>query len=328
MNQLDQFQGCLVGGAIGDALGYAVEFYDEDGIFNTYGKPGITQYDLINGIAEISDDTQMTLFTAVGLLMGNDYVSQMNECYLDWLSTQMKRKRDNPYCWLHGVEELHSPRAPGGTCLNALIQGGNGTMENPINDSKGCGGIMRVAPIGLYCRKDAAMLGAKAAALTHGHALGYIPAAMLSELISLTIDLTDIDLEYLVIASLAQVKKIFGRNPFFQDFEVLIEKAIRLSMENRDDLECIHELGQGWVAEETMAIAVYCTLKYKDNFKKAIITAVNHQGDSDSTGAVTGNILGAYLGLSKLPEEYLNHLELKETILKVAKDLYENNLYI
>ena len=160
MNRLNQFQGCLVGGAIGDALGYAVEFYDEDGIFNTYGKPGITQYDLVGDIAEISDDTQMTLFTAVGLLMGEDYISQINECYLDWLSTQMKNKRENPYCWLHDVKELHSPRAPGGTCLNALMSGGNGTMEDPINDSKGCGGVMRVAPIGFYCKKDEDLLGA------------------------------------------------------------------------------------------------------------------------------------------------------------------------
>ena len=70
MKNIDKYRGCLVGGASGDALGYAVEFYQEDFIFKKYGENGITEYDLINGIAHISDDTQMTLFTANGLLLG------------------------------------------------------------------------------------------------------------------------------------------------------------------------------------------------------------------------------------------------------------------
>lgn len=82
----------------------------------------------------------------------------------------------------------------------------------------------------------------------------------------------------------------------------MIDKAIDLANEDVDDLEAIRELGQGWVAEETLAIAIYCALKYSNDFDKALIASVNHSGDSDSTGAVTGNILGAYLGLSGIPE--------------------------
>ena len=70
MRDLDQFQGCLIGGAAGDALGYAVEFLSAASIFQKYGANGITEYELHRGIAEISDDTQMTLFTATGLLVG------------------------------------------------------------------------------------------------------------------------------------------------------------------------------------------------------------------------------------------------------------------
>ena len=64
---LDKIKGCMYGGAVGDALGFAVEFKRADEIFNTYGKSGITKYKLINNLAYISDDTQMTLFTANGL---------------------------------------------------------------------------------------------------------------------------------------------------------------------------------------------------------------------------------------------------------------------
>ena len=70
MRDLDKFRGCLVAGAAGDALGYEVEFLQEESIFKKFGENGITEYRLRDGVAQISDDTQMTLFTATGLLLG------------------------------------------------------------------------------------------------------------------------------------------------------------------------------------------------------------------------------------------------------------------
>lgn len=70
MRDLNKFRGCLIGGAVGDALGYAVEFLPASAIFKKYGENGITEYELHREVAEISDDTQMTLFTATGLLIG------------------------------------------------------------------------------------------------------------------------------------------------------------------------------------------------------------------------------------------------------------------
>ena len=104
----------------------------------------------------------------------------------------------------------------------------------------------------------------------------------------------------------------------------LLDKAIDLSQKNMDDLDAIRQLGEGWVAEETLAISVYCSLKYSDDFDKALIASVNHSGDSDSTGAVTGHILGAYLGLKRIPQKYLDNLELKEIILEMADDLFHD----
>lgn len=101
-----------------------------------------------------------------------------------------------------------------------------------------------------------------------------------------------------------------------------MNKAVKLAGKNINDLDAIYELGEGWVAEETLAIAVYCALKYENDFEKAIITSVNHNGDSDSTGAVTGNIIGAYLGMNAIPEKFLTNLELKDVISEIAADLY------
>ncbi len=75
-----------------------------------------------------------------------------------------------------------------------------------------------------------------------------------------------------------------------------------------------------------MAIAVYCALKYENDFDRALIAAVNHSGDSDSAGAVTGNLLGARLGLAGIPAKYLENLELKSVILELADDLHHGVL--
>lgn len=64
VKNLDKYRGCLIVGAAGDALGYAVEFFDTASIFKKYGEQGISQYSLVNRIVEISDDTQRTLLTA------------------------------------------------------------------------------------------------------------------------------------------------------------------------------------------------------------------------------------------------------------------------
>lgn len=340
---LNQFKGCLIGGAVGDALGYAVEFMSASSIFAKYGAGGITEYELHCGVAEISDDTQMTLFTATGLLAGSarkmtrgvsedDVVCHIARSYRDWYRTQTQRyplPGAHHDSWLVNLPEMFSRRAPGSTCLSALAQGQNGTMEHPANHSKGCGGIMRVAPIGLYfCGKrrtaeETDMLAAKAAALTHGHELGYIPAAMLTHII-VRISAYGDSVKEAVTDSMRQVPALFPRARHMDELLTVLGKAMDLSAQDLNDLDAIRLLGEGWVAEETLAIAVYCALKYADDFKKAVIASVNHDGDSDSTGAVTGNILGAALGYDAIPREYTEHLELKDVILEIADDLYND----
>jgi ADP-ribosylglycohydrolase len=346
MRDISKFRGSLVGGAVGDALGYAVEFLSRKEITHRYGEEGIRDYELTDGVAEISDDTQMTLFTANGLLLGmtrgivcgimGSPEGYCQHCYMDWLCTQDQTTKNHYDSCLINVLALHNRRAPGNTCLSALRNGGGGTIENPINQSKGCGGIMRVAPIGLYfesggnvtyTQEEIAMIGAKTAALTHGQDLGYIPAAALVSIINAILygdDSNDQDLKNIIADSIACMCKLFSDKPHIREFKEIIEKAIALAYSDKPDAECIAELGEGWTAEETLAIAVFCSLRHRNDFGKAITAAVNHDGDSDSTGSVTGNILGAYLGFDAIPESYLSRLELKDVILEIADDLYHD----
>lgn len=316
--------GCLVGGAVGDALGYPVEFYSDELIFKKYGERGITEYRLTNGSAQISDDTQMSMFTAEGLLdaSGDDgVVASVYKAYLNWLKTQ---NCDAPVSatGLLSIPALYSCRAPGNTCLGALESGMCGTLDYPINRSKGCGGVMRVAPIAVYCYNrgiscaDAAMLGARVSAITHGHELGYIPSAFLVHIIYRILE--GAELSFAVDDAIRTLPTMFPASEYMSEALDLLNRAVALAAQDCDDLDGIRELGGGWVAEQTLAIAVYCALKHQDSFEDTVIAAVNHSGDSDSTGAVAGNIIGAYLGVKSIPKKYLDGLELLETIVPLT----------
>ena len=347
MKDRDKFRGCLIGGAVGDALGYPVEFMSIDQIKKKHGENGITSYYLKNGIAEISDDTQMTLFTADSLLIRTTRgmlrgiaaspASYCMHCYRAWLITQ----NENYDCWVKGVKDvtqeypwlirvpgLHKRRAPGNTVLSVLNSKCEGSLNEPINDSKGCGGVMRVAPIGLYYENmdidTVAMYGAENAALTHGHDLGYIPAAALVYIINRIIYEENMKLEVIVDECILKMKTLFSKKPHIGEFSSILKKAVKLSNACKNDIDAITEIGEGWVAEETLAIAIYCSLKYENSFEKAIIASVNHSGDSDSTGSVTGNIMGAIHGYKDIPEKFLDNLELRELVLEVADDLHRD----
>ena len=106
-----------------------------------------------------------------------------------------------------------------------------------------------------------------------------------------------------------------------RNLDAAIEYAVNLSENKESDYANISKLGEGWVAEETLAIALYCAIRYQDDFDKAVIAAVNHNGDSDSTGAVTGNIVGAWVGYEAMNEKWKRDLELSDIILEIADDL-------
>lgn len=335
MKDYNKIFGCIVGGAIGDALGYAIEFEDENYIFTKYGETGIQDYELVNEKAIISDDTQMTLFTANALTLTKnkadytDFIIQVHNSYKEWLSTQTGKKVKKHKNWIYEIPELHVKRAPGHTCISALMSRSMGCIDEPINDSKGCGGVMRVAPIGLYYSPEELDIrnidfrAAQAAALTHGHPLGYMPAAGLVHIVNKVCYDPEITLMEAVADMIETVYEDFRKysQKYATEFKQLMEKAVELSREDIPDLEAIHMLGEGWVAEETLAIAIYCALKYSDDFHKAVTVSVNHKGDSDSTGAVTGNILGAYLGADKIPDNYIANIEMLDVIKKISEQL-------
>lgn len=343
----ERIRGCLLGGAAGDALGYAVEFTDGRSIREKYGPLGIRSYALVNGSACFSDDTQMTLFTCEGMVMGwnravaggmaTDMEIYVHDAYMNWLATQGYRRSGmwRAFSCLMQQPEMFHQRAPGTTCLGALLTGRMGNLREPINESKGCGGVMRVAPVGFvgaFSRRyddapeDAPLWqAAKIAAITHGHPLGYMPAAMLAEIIRLMAAESSMTLGEIILSALEKTQRLLGEDEgtASAELERLTRKALHLAAAEENDWLAIRSIGEGWTGGEALAIALYCAVKYQRDFSACIRAAVNHDGDSDSTGAIAGSLLGTWLGASAIDESWLTPLEGRHIIETMTRQLSE-----
>ncbi len=315
-------RGCLIGGAVGDALGAPVEFLNRDAILESYGADGVTGYvEFGNETGAITDDTQMTLFTAEGLLRAVvrfkgkgiwDPVAVVNSAYLRWLKTQGGEVYSD-HCgldtgWLIREKQLFRQRAPGMTCIQALEN--NARDFRSRNNSKGCGTVMRMAPVGLLLEPEEAYeYGCRFSAITHGHPTGITAGGAFA----------------MLIAYLFSGKKL-------EDALALVEHHLQTQDGSAETLAALRaartasapaELGEGWVAEEALAISVHCALNHQRKFEKGVLEAVNITGDSDSTGAIAGNILGVINGEEAIPEPWRRNLREYEIVSRMADNLFQ-----
>jgi ADP-ribosyl-[dinitrogen reductase] hydrolase len=331
------YRGCLLGGAVGDALGAPVEFMSLVEIREMFGRSGITEFTTaFERKGAITDDTQMTLFTAEGLLRAfvagatkdSAVAAIVSGAYARWLATQGRAPGIGLFDqdgWLFAVHEMHAERVPGAGCLAALEKMAR-PGERAGNDSKGCGGVMRSAPVGLWCARldegashervarHALELGALLAGLTHGHPTGRLAAGVLAALVALLARGESLT------SAMARVKVLLSRYPGHTETLAAMMRAEVLAGAGVPRAETVIELGEGWVADEALAIALLCALTAPD-YESGVRLAVNHDGDSDSTAAITGNLLGAMHGVEAIPKRWLISLELRRVIIETADDL-------
>ncbi|MGI5218600.1 ADP-ribosylglycohydrolase family protein [Nocardia sp. CA-290969] len=331
---VDKVRGALVGGAVGDALGWPIEFLSRNEIVRRYGSPGVTGFlpgPVPGEPAGITDDTQMTLFTAEGLLRnapGRDAVPALRRAYLRWLRTQHAAgPAPEPDGWLAAQRFLYAVRAPGNACMTGLRRQSTDFLEprpfgepGPVNaHSKGCGTVMRSAPFGLTGSGPAAAfdLAARCGQLTHGHPTGYLAAGAFAALVDHSI--RGADLRAAVRDVVARLRAI----PESGETVEALEHAVTLADTEPASAAGVLQAGEGWIAEECLAVAVYCAVSAQStgDVRGALLLAVNHSGDSDSTGAVAGNLLGAAHGLSALPMEWVGEVEGRDVLIQVADDL-------
>jgi ADP-ribosylglycohydrolase len=282
----------------------------------------------------------MTLFTLEGLICASVRMRSKGIChppslvlhaYLRWLHTQGAsladvRRRfgledDFPYGWLVSQPFLHHRRAPGNSCLSALEDslrnGRTGTTNEPINDSKGCGAVMRVAPVGFFGEdpNHAFDLGCEIGALTHGNPSGYLPAGALAEMVWLLVRGGELPEAVGTVQT-----KLLGQEDHEETSEILA-RGVRLA--GQATPEVLESLGGGWTGHEALAIAVCAALSATD-IESGLRMAVNHSGDSDSTGSICGNLLGAAGGDLALPPSWVADLEGREAIEMLCYDAWRD----
>ncbi|GAB3525890.1 ADP-ribosylglycohydrolase family protein [Arthrobacter monumenti] len=278
MQQLPAFaarvHGCLLGGALGDALGYAVRsssLGQASGNFRTGRHTDLSQ---LAAPAAFSDETQLTLFAVDGLLealrWANDGVpADEKAClwlaYLRWLRTQDVRLPEDapvpPPEWLDQQPVMQHRRDPDEACLTGLGSGEMGTAARPVNpDERGFGTVVRSAPFGLlpYVGPEMAYkLSTDTASLTHGHPAARQSAAAFSWIIHHIMH----DGGTLASATASAVERL-RREPSPEPAVLQrLEQALKLGNQAPLEPEDLNaELGTGQLAEEALAIGLYAAL--------------------------------------------------------------------
>jgi len=290
----------LFGLALGDALGWPTEFRKLPMILSQYGASGIQQPP---NPALYTDDTQMTIALTEGLLDAGLAAD---------IDTQMQAVGRRFIQWKNSPE---NNRAPGNTCLAGVrnLERGIVWREAGIAKSKGCGSAMRVATIGYLYQEDEAKLREVAhmsGIITHGH-----PAAVAASIAG----------SYLVKLALDEVppEKYLQRVLTFCDgisteFDRALAK-VEFALKMDDEVRALRSLGEGWVGDEAIALALYCVLRYPDDYVAGVRRGANSDGDSDSIACIAGGILGARLGLEAIPQDWRNRCENKTYLVDLAE---------
>jgi ADP-ribosylglycohydrolase len=302
----DAARGLLLGLALGDALGWPVEFLALPAIRARYGPGGITEPP---DPAIYTDDTQMTMAVAEALI-------EAGHLGLDALMGDLAGRF---IAWKNDPETPLT--APGTTCLRAVaaLESGAAWREAGVVGSKGCGACMRVAPVGLYYRQEPEQLRAMARAqgwLTHRH-----PAS----------DAACIAAAYLVTLALDgapprdwpdRVQEFTGGTSAEFDAAIRrVEEAVGWDDEQRALNHVGPTRGGGWIAEEAVAMALYCSVRCPDDYMACVRLAANIDGDSDSVACIAGGLVGARLGAGALPESWLARLKGRDRLTALADRL-------
>ena len=298
---LDKAEGVIYGLAIGDALGWPTEFMKFDRIKAKYGKDGIRD---LSEPALFTDDTQMSIAVAEALVRAGEKD----------IEAIMEAVREEFIKWYHSPE---NNRSPGGTCLKGVanMEKGSHWTKSGVAQSKGCGSAMRAAPIGYLYQHDSNKLREVAHATgicSHGH-----PAA----------DAACIGAAYLVKLALDGVtpenmlQKLFlFTAEISEDFDKAMLRVVKC-LDWDDEEKALKSIGEGWVGEEAVALAIYCFLRYPESYKKCVIRGANTNGDSDSIACIAGSISGAYLGIGAVPEEWIRRIEKTEYLADLSRRL-------
>lgn len=361
----DRLTGCLMGGAVGDALGAPVEGLGLDQIHERYGPRGLTEYaEGSYGVGAITDETQLTLRTADALIrasvrardkgIGGAAVGMVQTAYLGWVRIHRDgpdpdhpagtAPAGGPQAPPAVPDPLNSPRGYGAATVAALRKAEArqepgrplGTVEEPVNHSKGCAAVVRVAPCGFGAGKAAYAfdLAVRVAALTHGHRTAQLAAGVFAATVWGLVRGGE------VVDSLEEARHLLEGHSGHDEVARALDAAAETASRGVPTAWDLAGLGDGWTSEEALAVAACVALRAEDLASPAtapalghsshrgipevgrhgLRLAVNHSGDSDSIGALCGSLIGARYGVHAFPGHWQSQLEVRERVIGLAAD--------
>jgi len=330
-------RGLLLGMAVGDAMGVAVDKKTYAQIQEDYGPAGLLGYDLVNGLAQISSYTQVAAFACNGLLLGltggksgpADCLGYVTLALKEW--ARVVRLPGDPqrrYCWLSHIPALRQNRCLDARTMDAMIRDVPGTIEKPGNQAAGPGTLPAAAMVGMFFTPDrmqvqqVGLLGAQVVALTHGDPTAFLSGAVLAYAVAGILQEPELPMKEQFLQAIGAVQAQFG-NRFRQvkSVQLLVEQAMTLAEKSQKmPVEIMEYFGCN-TAAQVLAGTVYAVLASDADFDRAMIMAVNHSGKSAAVGALTGALLGAALGQEALPEFYLESLPCARELTQLADDL-------
>ena len=340
ISKQDAYRGCLLGLAIGDAMGYPVDTKTWQQIQEDYGPYGLMGYDLRNGYAEISSHTQLAAFSCNGMLLGMTrgqvygkmapFVRYVHLAQQEWAVGQ--RRYDQPgrnHFWVFRVSEMRHRHCTDTRMVETLNRSRPGSLEDPVNRYDTPASLAAGIAAGIFgesgklSQKEADRLGAECVALTHGHPLAFLPGAVAAHLVGACLRSTNKPLKALIRESLKALQEQFVREfpREVSQITALVEQAVSLAEERLVQPVNAMEKLKCDTGAEVLAGAVYAALLCEDDFDNAMVVAVNHSGRSAAVGCLTGAILGTRFGEECLPDFYMDGLYLTDVLRELADDL-------
>ncbi len=292
-----KFVGCLVGSALGDALGRSFE-----GSWAPEVKP-----EKFSG--RWTDDTHMMIGVAESLIENEGFDGRhMAETFIEnYQSEPWRGYGPGPprvFKWIRSG-------LPWNEAAKRLY-GGAGSYGN--------GAAMRAAPVGIFYHDDPEQLRAVAygqSQITHTHELGVEGAALQAYAVALA---TNADPSSMLDPSafLSELRD-FTRN------EVYIQKLERAKelLSEKNKRKVARELGNSVTAHNSVPTAIYSFLCNRHSFEESVLYAISLGGDTDTIGAMTGAISGAYHGEEAIPERWKSKLESRDHIEMLAEKLWK-----
>jgi ADP-ribosylglycohydrolase len=300
MTEQERARAVIYGLAVGDAMGYPIEFLKMNKISIIYGPFGIQEPPKT---ALYSDDTQTSIAVAEALIEAGDQD----------VESIMKVFTRRLIAWSNSPENT---RHPGHTVTEAVrtLEAGVHWKEAGSN-AKGNGSAIRVAPIGYFYQQDPDRLREVAHATgiaTHNNETATAAAIAAAYLVKCALD-------GVLPEQYVNRARDFTRDlsQEFDDWMLRVGHVLAWTDENA----ALRHIGAGWQGHELVALAVYCAARHDGDFVTALQRAVNTDGDSDSIGSVTGSLMAARMGIEAIPPEWINRLERLQELTDVADRL-------